>query len=144
EAAIRIHVRHVAAADDEGVLQLTAPVHARVRVGQATIQNELSRSQIGTAVLNGQFRRVTRPFGPIVRRSGSDPRSAPRTLLNRMNAGTVRAAPPAPVPRSMATPSRLAGNVPDWRSTQWTQRLQALSAPTPQAQEFRAAATALF
>jgi hypothetical protein len=143
EAAIRIHVRHVVVADDEAVLQLTAPVHARVRVGQATIHNEMSRSPLGTGVLHGQLRRVTRPFGPIVRRTGHDVGSTP-TLLNRMNAGTLRAAPPAPVPRSIATPSRLANNVPDWRSTEWVDRLHATNTPTPQAQEFRAAATALF
>jgi hypothetical protein len=144
EAAFRIHVRHVAVADVESVLQLTAPLHARVRVGQATMHNELTRSRIGTGVLHGQFRRVTRPFGPIARRTGHDPGSASRTLLSRMNAGSLRAASLAPVPRSMATPRRLAGNVPDWRSTEWLDRVHALSAPTREAQEFRAAATALF
>jgi hypothetical protein len=143
EAAIRIHVRHVAVADDETVLQLTAPVHARVRIGQATIHHEVTRSPIGTGVLHGQFRRVTRPFGPIVRRSGHDAGSTP-TRLKRMNAGTLRAAPPAPVPRKMATPSRLANNVPDWRSSEWIDRVHAMHTPTPQAQAFRAAATALF
>jgi hypothetical protein len=142
EAAIRIHVRHVAAAHQEAVLQLTGPVHARVRLGRATVYNEVSRSPIGTGVLYGQFRRVTRPFGPIARRTGRDPASAPPTLLNRLNAGTLRAAPPAPVPRPMATPSRLASNVPDWRSTEWIDRLQTLTSPA--AQEFRRAATAVF
>ena len=52
EAAIRIHVRHVAAADQEAVLQLTAPVHASVRLGRATVYNEVSRSPIGTGVLS--------------------------------------------------------------------------------------------
>jgi hypothetical protein len=143
EAALRIHVRHVAAADVDGVVQLTAPLHARVRVGQATMHNDLARSRIGAGVLHGQFRRVMRPFGPIARRTGHDLGSA-RTLLNRMNAGSLRAASPAPVPRSMATPRRLASNVPDWRSTGWLDRLHGLSAPTHETQEFRAAATALF
>jgi hypothetical protein len=61
-----------------------------------------------------------------------------------MNAGTLRAAAPASTPRAMATPARLANNVPDWRSQVWVNRLQTLGAPTTPAQEFRAAATALF
>jgi hypothetical protein len=44
----------------------------------------------------------------------------------------------------MATPGRLVSNLPDWRSPEWIDRLHALSTPTPQAREFRAAATALF
>lgn len=144
ETAIRIHTRHVAAADGEVVLQLTAPVHARVRIGDATIKNEIARSPIGAGVLNGQFRRVTRPFGPIVRRTGHDVASTPSTLLKRMNAGTLRAAPPAPVPAAMATPSRLADDVPDWRSTEWFQRIANMPIPTTEAREFRTAARALF
>jgi hypothetical protein len=38
----------------------------------------------------------------------------------------------------------LGDNVPDWRSAEWTRRLNGAGRPTPQAQEFRAAATALF
>jgi hypothetical protein len=143
ETAFRIHARHVASADDETVVQLTAPVHARVRVGAATVHREISRSPIGTGVLQGQFRRVLRPFGPIVRRAGSGAVAEP-TMLARINAGTLRAAPMAPVPAAMATPSRLATNVPDWRSGAWAQQLRGLSTSTSQAQEFRAAALALF
>jgi hypothetical protein len=144
EAATRIHVRHVVTAGDEGVMQLTAPVHARVRVGQATIHHEVARSPIGTGVLHGQFRRVVRPFGPVARRTGHELEATHPTLLTRMNAGTLRAAPPAPTPRSMATPGRLANNVPDWRSGEWVTKLQTLGPSTPAAHEFRAAATALF
>lgn len=151
EAAVRIHVRHVATAGDEGVVQLTAPVHARVRAGaatSATIASALAASAIGAGVLHGQFRRVARPFGPIARRSRE---AAPSTtppaasaLLARMNAGTLRAAPPAPTPMSMATPARLGDGVPDWRSPVWVSRLQTAPAPTPAAQQFRTAAMAVF
>jgi hypothetical protein len=144
ETAVRIHVRHVATAGNEGVVQLTAPVHARVRSGAATISHELAPSPIGTGVLQGQFRRVVRPFGPIARRTGHDATVTPPTLLTRMNTGVLRAAPLAATPKTMATPSRLADNVPDWRSATWVERLHTLGAPTPAAQEFRAAATALF
>jgi hypothetical protein len=153
EAAARIHVRHVATAGDEGVVQLTAPVHTRVRTGAAatsTIAAAVAASAIGAGVLRGQFRRIARPFGPIARRSrkaaggtASSPPASP-TLLARMNAGTLRAAPPAPTPKSMATPARLGGGVPDWRSPEWVSRLQAAPAPTPAARDFRAAATAVF
>lgn len=144
EAAVRVHVRHVESAGNDGVVQLTAPVHNRVRSGAATIARALADSRIGGGVLQGQFRRVVRPFGPIARRSGHEPAATAPTLLTRMNAGALRAATTATAPRGMATPSRLADNVPDWRSGAWVGRLQGLGTPTPAALQFRTAAIALF
>jgi len=144
ETAVRIHVRHIATAGSEGVVQLTAPVHGRVRAGTATISHELAASTIGDGVLQGQFRRVVRPFGPIARRTGHGRGATPPTLLTRMNSGVLRAAPPASTPKAMATPARLADNVPDWRSAAWVTRVQTMGGTTQAAQEFRLAATALF
>jgi hypothetical protein len=144
ETALRIHARHVATADAESVLQLTAPVHARVRSGTATVYKQISASPVGVGVLQGQFRRVTRPMGPIVRRQGRVAQPSASTVLTRMNAGRISAAPPPPKPAAMATPGTIGNNVPDWGSAVWTQELNLHGGPALPAQGFRALALNLF
>lgn len=144
EAAIRIHVRHVATAGDDTLMQLTAPVHARVRQGVFTVHKAVAESAVGAGVLQGQFRRVSRPFGPVSRRVSRVPRRQGGEVLVRMNVGKLSAAPPPPVPASMATPSRIGDNVPDWGSADWSRRLLRGRPPSPQQNAFRTAALELF
>lgn len=143
ETAVRIHVRHVATAGDDALLQLTAPVHARVRQGEGTVYRAVTGSPVGAGVLQGQFRRVSRPFGPVSRKVSRAPRRGSGEVLVRMNVGKLSAASPPPLPASMATPGRIGDNVPDWGNTEWTRRLLRVR-PLPQQNAFRTAAMELF
>jgi hypothetical protein len=144
EAAERVHVRHVATADPESMLELTAPVHARVRSATATVYMQTALSPVGGGVLQGQFRRVRRPMGPIVRRQVRVPQRPASTLLSKINTGQLSAAPPPQLPAAMATPGTIASNVPDWTSATWAQQLRPLAGTAEPATGFRPHAMQVF
>jgi hypothetical protein len=108
EAARRVHARHVASADQELVLTLTAQVHARVVVAAAgpggagrTVAELLRHSPVGIGVLDPQWRRLARARGPVGRRQGRTPAVA-STLLARLNGGEL-ALPAPPLPAGLVT-----------------------------------------
>jgi len=144
ETAARLHTRHLATADTDSVVQVTAPVHARVRVGSVTAQQQFALSPVGPGVLQGQFRRVARPAGPLMRRLTKIGQPAQNTLLARMNAGQVSAVPALRLPAEMATPSTIGDDVPDWGNAVWVQKLTASGSAAPAPQSFSALATNLF
>lgn len=143
ETAARIHTRHVASAGNDALMQLTAPVHGRVLQGEGTVHKAVAASAVGAGVLQGQFRRVSRPFGPVSRKVSRTPRRGAGEVLVRMNVGKLSAASPPPLPASMATPGRIGDNLPDWGSAEWSRRL-ARGRPLRQQNAFRTAAMELF
>ena len=113
-AAARIHEQHVAVMAAEGALRLTAPVQAKIKASPTTVREVLEGSPIAPGVLEGQFRRVARPFGSIGRRQGR-PGAPAGELLGRLNDGTLAPAPPPEPPSGMATPSRTGTDLaPSW------------------------------
>lgn len=116
EQARRIWARHVAATRPDVVLSLTAPLHARVRrapaAGTSTVRAALLGSPIDPGVFEAQFRRITRPLGPLGRRQGRP--ALPRTsdLLKRLNDGSLTAAAPPPIPAGLSRLDR-AGITPE-------------------------------
>ncbi|MBI3541971.1 MAG: hypothetical protein HY075_01670 [Deltaproteobacteria bacterium] len=59
-----IHKQRVRAGDGSA-LQFTSPLHARVRSGQGNISSGLASLGIAGAAADPQWRRMTRPLGPI-------------------------------------------------------------------------------
>jgi hypothetical protein len=116
EAARRAHEQHVAVLPTELKLLFTAPVQAKIKASPLTVREALDASPIAPGVFEGQFRRVSRPFGAIGRRQGR--RDAPAgNLLERLNEGTLVPAPPPRPPGGMATPSRTGKDLaPPWAS----------------------------
>jgi hypothetical protein len=108
EVALRLMTRHVRTAGLEGVLQLSAPVHGLIRGSPVTVRALLRRSAIAVDALQGQFRRVARPLGPVERRLGRPRASVASTILARMNRSELSPAPPPPLPGTMVTPGRVA------------------------------------
>ncbi|MDM0078710.1 hypothetical protein QTH90_30180 [Variovorax sp. J2P1-59] len=93
------HTRHVVTAADEDLLLLTRNLHTRVKGSPVTIAALLRDSPIPSGVLDTAWRRFARPLGPAGRRQGRPAAArAAATLLQRLNAGTLRpgAAPPTP------------------------------------------------
>jgi hypothetical protein len=113
EIARRVHARHIATADLEVALQMTEPLHARVRetatAGAATVEAQFRTSPIRPGVLAPQRRRVWRRMGPVARRQGrlAEREPQPPSLLVRLNSGQLRIAPPPRAPDSIADLSRL-------------------------------------
>jgi hypothetical protein len=106
EAAGRIFDRHIAAGDPETVLQVTAPLHARVRLGTTTIRTTFQQSPVVVGALDGQYRRVARPLGPLGRRQGRPALPRTTTVLGRTNLGALAPAPAPSTPTAMLTAAR--------------------------------------
>jgi hypothetical protein len=109
ELARRLAARHVMVPNAEAVLAITAPLHARLMASPATIRSVLQQSAIPRGVFEGTFRRVARPLGPLGRRLGLA--AVASQLIERLNAGTLSAAPAPAVPSGMATPTKLGGGL---------------------------------
>ena len=88
EIAVKLHTRHVTTAGVEEVVRLTTAVHARVKASPLTVRALLDRSPVPSALVDAQFRRLTRPLGPLGRRQGRSDRPPTPTILSRVNDGT--------------------------------------------------------
>ena len=102
--AERLHRRHVAAADDARVLELTAPTHGQIKAAGTTVRARVERSPARLAMVSSGLRRAARPLGPLGRRQGR-PNAVRPHVLGRANTGTLTALAetPPPLPRSVPT-----------------------------------------
>lgn len=70
-AARHLLDNHLATLSPEALVQVTAPIHNRVRSNSVTIAARLQLGAIPTGVTSAAFRRLTRPRGPLMRSSVS-------------------------------------------------------------------------
>ena len=101
ELALRLYTRHLTALDPQSLIQVSSPLHGRVRVGAATAAAQFAASPIVPGALAPAWRRAARPLGTLgVRqgRPGAPPPTAPSALA-RLNSGALSVVPaPAPPP----------------------------------------------
>lgn len=101
ELARRLYLRHICAVDEQSRIEVTAPLHHRVRVGTGTAGAQLAATAIADGALAPSWRRVSRPLGTLGVRQGrpSTPPVPPgQGSLARMNSGALAIAPgPPPV-----------------------------------------------
>lgn len=127
------HLVPLRARGDGRLVQLTAPMQRRVLTGgpstgttaatrPATVFHHARQSAVTRAVTSGQLRRLTRRNGRIDRLGGFDA-GAPGALVDKINDGTVTAAPPNTVPPGLPTvedvademrPDGIAGTIYEW------------------------------
>jgi hypothetical protein len=93
------------------LLELTTPLHTRLRMSPFTLHRSLEESQIPLAAASPAFRRVARPRGSLARRTGAGERQGVPPILERINAGDVAAAPPRSKPDGTGTPADAADAV---------------------------------
>ena len=125
ESAEKVHSKHYAKLDTDSFLAVSAPLQARFRASPITFHEALRRSPIPEGALDGQMRRIRRPAGPIAKRQGLRPSEVPPRLLERLNAGEVRARPPVPTPDGMMTPGKVLDR---YRPSRWIKRAAVLLA----------------
>jgi hypothetical protein len=126
EVALRMYERHVVVRPAPSVATFTHSVHARVRVassGAATTQTVRAlvvQSPLRVGILQPAFGRLARPLGPVAVRQGLAFAPKPATtLLERVDRGTLIAAPPPPTPTTIVTPSKAAVEIaPPWLTPQ--------------------------
>ncbi len=104
-ASERIFAKHIANADADRLLVLTASVQSAIAVnGTTTVRGEVDASRVPAAAQTTTFRRITRPQRRLVRSLAGDTLTGMQnSLITRLNnaADSVHAlstAPPAPDP----------------------------------------------
>jgi hypothetical protein len=93
----------VAAASDDRILTMTAPVHRRVLADGKTIGFTMRHSLVPPALVGTTVRKVLRPRARIAQLGGFTEMRATTGLVARVNAGKVSAAPPKAVPSNLPT-----------------------------------------
>ncbi len=89
-----LHQRALPAMSDGTFVQLTRPLHDRVVTAKPrTAFGEVAASSLPARLLDGAFRRLARPRGPLGRRFGRDQRD-PGALVEKAAAGAITASPP--------------------------------------------------
>lgn len=86
------------------LLELTTPLHSRLRMSPVTLRRMTEDSRLPRAAASTAFRRVARPRGSFARRVDRTRKTRPR-ILERLNAGAIAAAPPRTKPGGAATPA---------------------------------------
>jgi hypothetical protein len=87
------------------LVQMTTPLHTRVRMSPVTLHRTIEDSRVPLAAASPAFRRVARPRGSLARRTGAAERQGVPTILERINQGEVAAAPPRQKPDGAGTPA---------------------------------------
>ena len=114
--------RHVLLADNQVTTTTayqTAPGVAAPSSGAATLRHRFATSLAGTTLLSAPLRRVTRPGARLARKLPFGGGVSLGTLLERVDAGEVSAAPPKVTPPGVVTTDEVADTVvvpplPSW------------------------------
>ena len=115
ETALSLYQRHFMVLSHPTLVTMTAPVQSRILASPTTIAAVLARSPLRAGVLSPAWRRLLRPTGQLGRRISKVGRLAGPTLVERVNQGTLRVAPPPTVPPQLTTLATAAKNVvPSW------------------------------
>jgi hypothetical protein len=107
ELATSVHNRHLSIGGD-AFLQVTAPVHGRVRAGSSTASAQLAASPIARGAVGAAWRRAARPLGSLGVRQGRPSAPVPtaaNATLTRLNSGALSLLPAVASPSG--TPARL-------------------------------------
>jgi hypothetical protein len=106
QVSLSISQRHLdAVAVDGAYLQMTAPVHSRVRLSanaNLTLKGQIDASVLPAGAVSPALRRMARPRGPIGRQLTATPRIVDRLNLPATAANPLRVAGPTPQPPGMS------------------------------------------
>lgn len=128
EASLSLYQRHLTVLSDPTLIAVTAPVQARILASPTTVASVLAKSPLRAGVLSPAWRRLMRPTGQLGRRILRAGRLAGPTLMERVNAGSLRVAPPPEVPPQLTTlATALKNTVPSWATPGVLKLLEALS-----------------
>jgi hypothetical protein len=106
ELALRLYRRHLTQLDPQTLIQVSSPLHGRVRVAGATVAAQLTASPIVPGALAPTWRRTTRPLGTLAVRQGRQPGAAATAtsgVLGRLNSGALSIVPSPGTPTAGAT-----------------------------------------
>ena len=104
-------VGHLGGLSAGALVQLTRPVHARLRSGPTTIARQVDISRVPNGAFSPALRRLASPQGAIARRLLGDGGRMPM-LLSRLNQGVVMVAPPRRIPDGTIDMSQVTSRAP--------------------------------
>jgi hypothetical protein len=113
-AGSAVLTNHLAPANDELALSLTAPVHSRILAGKQTVFSTIAASSLPVRTLSPAFQRIARPLGPLRRRQGAAATQF-ADLLTRLNDRMISPVPPLHPPDGMVSLDQVAAEgMPSW------------------------------
>jgi hypothetical protein len=98
-------------ATPERFLAVAAPVQRRVVAEGLTVHYRMQQSTLPAAMVSKTMRQAVRPRGRVARRIGFDGARTAVNLLERVDQGSVSAAPPKVIAPSLPTAEKLAGDL---------------------------------
>lgn len=117
QANLAMYNKHLVSLNDELLLNISAPVHQRIRNNPqtATVYKDIGNSAIPVTMLSGAFRRLTRPGGMLVSNIEATTNTVVTTtdLIADVNSGTVQPSYPVQAPAGQL-------NYNIWNSSQLT------------------------
>lgn len=131
EAALSVYTRSVLVRSAVSTVAFTASVHSRILASPRTVAAVTRESPLAAGLLLPAWRRLSRPRGPLGNRLARAGSVAGPTILERVNSGAVRIAPPPPLPIGLATLGRVgAGSAPAWATPSALARLTSILHPS--------------
>lgn len=119
EMTVRLFTEYVVSPEPERMIYLTSPVLTRIMGSPTTVHAQIQQSPITNAVMEPQFRRVSRPLGPLGRRQGRAEKPRFTNILDRLNTGKLNPAPPPKTPDTLTTDAKVSeGLVPAWATAE--------------------------
>lgn len=112
----RVFQRDLVPLEVGDLLALTQSVHKRVMGSPTTIAHQVKQSRLSRAALHPAFRRVVRKRGPVLRRIVPPAERRTARILERINDGSITAAPPKQAPERQIDLGKLpsATRLPPW------------------------------
>ncbi len=119
KVAMQFTAKTFAALPPNKLLAISKPVLARVMGSPTTILQQIRDSRLPEAVFSGSFRRLVRPNGKFIRRFGANVSFDYDSLVTRVNAGSLTAAPPKVTPAGIPDTQDFANRIfpsslPNW------------------------------
>ncbi len=128
ETAVSLYQRHLTVLSDSTLIAVTAPVHPRILASPTTVAAVLANSPLRAGLLRPAWRRLMRPGGQLGRRIANAGRLAGPTVVERVNLGALRVAPPPTTPAQLTTLTTATQHtVPSWATPGWMALLSAFS-----------------
>jgi hypothetical protein len=119
KVAVQFTVKTFATLPPNKLLAISKPVLSRVMGSPTTILQQIRDSRLPEAAFSGAFRRLVRPNGKFTKKIGANLRFDYDSLVTRVNAGSLTAAPPkvtpASIPETQAFANRIfPSSLPGW------------------------------
>jgi hypothetical protein len=113
EVASFVYEKRLKKLSAEEFMKITAPAHARIRLGQQTVRQQVRGSRLPEAILSAPLRKVVRARGPVARRLATTGDAAKLRLVERLSRGEITSLSPRGAPKGMVTMDDVFRALPD-------------------------------